>query len=109
MAVRSVPSARTAGSRASTASRSRWWSWSRARAEPQPYETELASFADSEIGQRYPAAVATWQTAWERFISFLEFPLEPRKIIHTANSIKSLNYQLERSSRTVVASPATTR
>ena len=59
-------------------------------------ETELASFADSEIGRRYPAAVATWQSAWERFIPFLEFPPELRKIIYTTNSIESLNYQLRK-------------
>jgi putative transposase len=59
-------------------------------------ETELASFADSEIGRRYPAAVATWQAAWERFIPFLEFPPELRKIIYTTNSIESLNYQLRK-------------
>lgn len=59
-------------------------------------ETELASFAGSEIGRRYPAAVATWQTAWERFIPFLEFPPELRKIIYTTNSIESLNYQLRK-------------
>jgi putative transposase len=59
-------------------------------------ETELAGFADSEIGRRYPAAVATWQAAWERFIPFLEFPPELRKIIYTTNSIESLNYQLRK-------------
>lgn len=59
-------------------------------------ETELASFADSEIGRRYPAAVATWQAAWERFIPFLAFPPELRKIIYTTNSIESLNYQLRK-------------
>jgi putative transposase len=59
-------------------------------------ETELASFAASEIGRRYPAAVATWQAAWERFIPFLEFPPELRKIIYTTNSIESLNYQLRK-------------
>ena len=59
-------------------------------------ETELASFADSEIGRRYPAAVATWQAAWERFIPFLEFPPELRKIIYTTNAIESLNYQLRK-------------
>src|SRR5665811_1802446 len=31
-------------------------------------ETELFAFAESELGQRYPAAVATWENAWERFI-----------------------------------------
>jgi putative transposase len=59
-------------------------------------ETELAAFADSEIGRRYPAAVATWQAAWERFIPFLEFPPELRRIIYTTNSIESLNYQLRK-------------
>jgi putative transposase len=59
-------------------------------------ETELAAFADSDLGRRYPAAVATWQAAWERFIPFLEFPPELRKIIYTTNSIESLNYQLRK-------------
>ena len=59
-------------------------------------ETELASFADSEIGRRYAAAVSTGQSAWERFIPFLEFPPELRKIIYTTNSIESLNYQLRK-------------
>jgi putative transposase len=59
-------------------------------------ETELAGFAESEIGRRYPAAVATWQAAWERFIPFLAFPPELRRIIYTTNSIESLNYQLRK-------------
>ena len=59
-------------------------------------ETELAVFAASELGQQYPAAVTTWQNAWERFIPFLEFPPEVRKIIYTTNSIESLNYQLRK-------------
>src|SRR3954449_5790871 len=42
-------------------------------------ETELAAFADSDLGRRYPAAVATWENAWERFIPFLAFPPELRK------------------------------
>jgi putative transposase len=59
-------------------------------------ETELAAFADSELGRRYPAAVATWRSAWERFVPFLEFPPELRKIIYTTNSIESLNFQLRK-------------
>ena len=31
-------------------------------------KTELAAFADSEFGRRYPAAVATWQAAWEPWL-----------------------------------------
>jgi putative transposase len=37
-------------------------------------ECELLTFAESELGRRYPAAVATWENAWERFIPFLAFP-----------------------------------
>ncbi len=59
-------------------------------------ETELLAFAESELGNRYPAAVATWENAWERFIPFLAFPHELRKIIYTTNSIESLNYQLRK-------------
>ena len=59
-------------------------------------ETALLEFAESEIGQRNKAAVATWQNAWERFIPFLAFPPEVRKIIYTTNTIESLNFQLRK-------------
>jgi putative transposase len=59
-------------------------------------ETELLAFAESELGKKYPAAVATWENAWERFIPFLAFPPELRKIIYTTNAIESLNYQLRK-------------
>src|SRR5882757_1862616 len=59
-------------------------------------ETELLAFADSDLGRKYPAAVATWEHAWERFIPFLAFPPELRKIIYTTNAIESLNYQLRK-------------
>ncbi len=58
--------------------------------------TELDAFAESDLGQKYPATVATWQAAWERFIPFLEFPTEVRRIIYTTNAIESLNYQLRK-------------
>jgi putative transposase len=59
-------------------------------------ELELAAFEASDLGKRYPASVATWRAAWERFIPFLAFPPELRKIIYTTNSIESLNYQLRK-------------
>jgi putative transposase len=43
-------------------------------------QTELHAFSESELGRKYPAAVATWTNAWERFIPFLAFPPEVRKI-----------------------------
>lgn len=59
-------------------------------------ETELEAFAASELGVKYPHAVATWRAAWERFIPFLAFPPELRRVIYTTNSIESLNYQLRK-------------
>jgi putative transposase len=71
-------------------------------------ETALLELADSDLGQRNKGAVATWQNAWERFIPFLAFPPEVRKIIYTTNSIESLNYQLRKIIKTAVTSPTTT-
>jgi putative transposase len=59
-------------------------------------EAELLAFAESPLGRKYPAAVMTWQNAWQRFIPFLAFPPELRKIIYTTNAIESLNYQLRK-------------
>ncbi len=56
----------------------------------------LDDFEASQLGQKYPSAVATWRNAWERFILFLEFPPELRKVIYTTNAIESINYQLRK-------------
>jgi putative transposase len=56
----------------------------------------LAEFTDSPLGRKYPAAVATWENAWERFTPFLAFGPALRKVIYTTNSIESLNYQLRK-------------
>lgn len=56
----------------------------------------LDAFAASELGRRYPSAVKTFQDAWERFIPFLAFPPELRRVIYTTNAIESLNYQLRK-------------
>jgi len=56
----------------------------------------LATFADSNLGKKYPAAVASWENAWERFTPFLAFGPALRKVIYTTNSIESLNYQLRK-------------
>ena len=59
-------------------------------------ESELLAFADSPLGRRYPATVATWENAWQRFTPFLAFPPELRRIIYTTNAVESLNYQLRK-------------
>jgi len=59
-------------------------------------ETALLAFADSPLGKRYPAAVAVWERAWDRFTPFLAFPPDLRKIIYTTNAIESFNYQIRK-------------
>jgi putative transposase len=56
----------------------------------------LDDLAGSELGSRYPATVATWRSAWGRFIPFLAFPPQVRRLIYTTNAIESLNYQLRK-------------
>ncbi len=56
----------------------------------------LGEFSDSPLGRKYPAAVATWENAWDRFTPFLAFGPALRKVIYTTNSIESLNYQLRK-------------
>lgn len=59
-------------------------------------ETAMLAFADSTMGRKYPAAVAVWERAWDRFTPFLGFPPELRKIIYTTNAIESFNYQIRK-------------
>lgn len=56
----------------------------------------LTEFAESALGQKYPAAVATFENAWDRFVPFLRFPPMLRRVIYTTNAIESLNYQLRK-------------
>lgn len=56
----------------------------------------LLELADSPLGHKYPAAIAVWERAWDRFIPFLAFPPAVRKVIYTTNSIESLNFQLRK-------------
>jgi putative transposase len=47
----------------------------------------LLELADSPLGRKYKAAIAVWERTWERFIPFLEFPPNLRKVIYTTNTI----------------------
>jgi putative transposase len=53
-----------------------------------------------EHGERHPAVVATWRSAWERFIPFLAYPAVIRKIVYTTNMVESVNYQMRKASKT---------
>ena len=58
--------------------------------------TALETFKTSPLGTKYPNTVATFENAWERFIPFLAFPPELRRVIYTTNAIESLNYQMRK-------------
>ena len=53
-----------------------------------------------EWGDKYPAIVGLWRRTWERFVPFLDFDMEIRRIIYTTNAIESLNYQFRKATKT---------
>jgi putative transposase len=59
----------------------------------------LEEFADSPLGQKYPAIVQSWRRNWEQVIPFFAFPPEVRKIIYTTNAIESLHSQIRKAVR----------
>jgi putative transposase len=61
-------------------------------------EMLFAEFADRWRTQ-YPAMIGSWETSWNEFIPFLEFPPELRRIVYTTNAIESLNARFRRAVR----------
>lgn len=61
-------------------------------------EALFAEFADRWRTQ-YPAMIGSWESAWNEFIPFLEFPAELRKLVYTTNAIESLNARFRRAVR----------
>jgi len=47
-------------------------------------------------GQRYGAIIRLWENAWERFIPFLDYDVDIRKVICSTNAIVSLNARYRR-------------
>jgi putative transposase len=62
--------------------------------------TDAMDTFELEYGDRYGAIVATWRSAWERFIPFLAYPAVIRKIVYTTNMVESVNYQMRKASKT---------
>lgn len=67
-------------------------------------QTEQAArdrLADLEArwGQRYPAIIRLWQTAWPEFVPFLAYSPEIRTVIYSTNAIESLHARFRRSVR----------
>jgi putative transposase len=61
-------------------------------------DAALGALGDFEKawGARYPMIPETWHRQWERFIPFLAFPQDVRRIIYTTNSIEAVNRQLRK-------------
>ena len=47
-------------------------------------------------GQRYPAIIRLWDSAWQEFIPFLDYDIEIRKVLCSTNAIESLNARYRR-------------
>jgi putative transposase len=52
-----------------------------------------------EWGTKYPAVIRLWRDSWERFIPFLAYDVEVRKVIYTTNMIESLNSRFRQATR----------
>ncbi len=50
-------------------------------------------------GDRYPAVIRLWESAWEEFIPFLDYDVEIRTVICSTNAIESLNARYRRAVR----------
>lgn len=61
-------------------------------------EALFGEFAD-KWRDTYPAMIGSWETSWNEFIPFLEFPPELRRIVYTTNAIESLNARFRRAVR----------
>jgi putative transposase len=47
----------------------------------------------------YPAIVRLWQAAWDEFIPFLDYDVEIRRVLCSANAIESINARYRRAVR----------
>jgi len=66
-------------------------------------DAALAAFEGvrTTVGSKYRAITRLWRNAWTKFIPFLDYDVEIRKVICTTNAIESLNARYRR------AGPAT--
>ena len=61
-------------------------------------EARFAEFT-AQWREKYPAMIGSWESAWNEFVPFLEFPPELRKVVYTTNAIESLNARFRRAVR----------
>lgn len=59
-------------------------------------ERALEIFEQGPWGQRFPAVVRMWRSAWDRVIPFFSFPPDVRRVIYTTNAIESVNARVRK-------------
>lgn len=63
-----------------------------------PHAAGPGEFTDA-WGGKYPAIVRLWEAAWAKFVPFLRFDVEIRKIVCTTNAIESINARIRKAVR----------
>ena len=63
-------------------------------------EAALDALEAGPWGEKYPAIVKSWRSAWEHVVPFLAFSQPIRRAICTTNAIESLNSTVRRAVRT---------
>ena len=63
-------------------------------------EAALDALEAGPWGEKYPAIVKSWRSAWEHVVPFLAFSQPIRRAIYTTNAIESLNSTVRRAVRT---------
>lgn len=73
---------------------------------------EAARMALNDLSKKwkdkYPYAIKGWENNWDNLTTFLEFPVEIRKIVYTTNLIENLNGQVRKYTRNKMSFPTDT-
>ena len=51
---------------------------------------------EEKWGQKYAAAIRSWQNNWEELATFFQFPQEIRRLIYTTNTVEGYHRQLRK-------------
>jgi transposase-like protein len=54
---------------------------------------------EKTYGDRYGGIVKLWRDTWDRFVPFLDYPPEIRRVVYTTNMIESINFQMRKATR----------
>ena len=67
-------------------------------------ETNLLNLAET-WGDKYPAAIRSWENNWTELSTFFDYPAQIRRLIYTTNAIEGYNRQLRKVTKTKAVFP----